>query len=202
MNNIMIRLAVAGWIGLALGAAVAAPPPPPPANGGGIKPPDQAPPGKIYFQDNVVIVGPGFVKPDSNGGTVFVELSKVNPDPVNPDSAKPSKTVVQVVREVTLVKSQIEAEAVAPPRGLLDPASLLAVLNEEDMALGGGVFADPAFLHEEVGTREPSASDRTDQASSGGAAVQVAPGTPAPARAKKGVPGSPVVPSYWQLPIR
>ncbi|MFO7534172.1 MAG: hypothetical protein R6X19_00550 [Kiritimatiellia bacterium] len=191
----------AGLIGLALSAAMAGPPPPPPPNGGTIKPPDTLPPGKIYFEDNVVIVGPGFVKPDSNGGTVFVDLSKINADTLDPNG-KNSKTFNQVVRELSQVKAQVEAEAVALPRGLLDPVSLLAVLNADDLPVGEGIFEDPAFLHEEAGSRDLSASDRTDQARSGGAAVQAAPGAPAPARAKKGGPGAPAIPSYWQLPIR
>jgi hypothetical protein len=185
---------------LALSSAMAwaLPPPPPPGDGGGIKPPDTPPPGKVYFEDNVVIVGPGFVKPDSDGGTVYIDISKLNPDPVNPDP-QPGKTVERVVREVTQVKSQVEAGAVAIPPGLLDPVSLLNMIEQAEMA---DVFDDPAFVHEESGGREPAAVDQTAKAGSGGAAVKASPDAPAPSRLNRGKPGAPVIPSYWQLPIR
>jgi hypothetical protein len=172
--------------------------PPLPTNGGGIKPPDTPPPGKIFFEDNVVIVGPGFVKPDSDGGTVYIDISKLNPDPAKTDP-QPGKTVERVVREVSTVKSQIEAGAVAIPPGLLDPASLLIMIEQAEMA---DVFDDSAFLNEESGGREPAAVDQTGKASSGGAAVTVSPDAPAPCRLNQGKPGAAVIPSYWQLPIR
>ncbi len=187
-------------VGLLIGSGMAwAVPPPPPGNGGGIKPPDAPPPGKIYFEDNVVIVGSGFVKPDADGGTVYVDLSKLSPTLVTPGKTDPGKTVNQVVREVSQVKSQVEAESVGMPRGLLDPASLMALIKEADLVLGRGVFDDPAFLHEEVGSGEPAAPDRTEQARTGGAAVQAAPDAPAPAI--RGSGAGVVVPSYWQLLI-
>jgi hypothetical protein len=182
------------------GLTWALPPPPPADNGGGIKPPDTPPPGKIYFEDNVVIVGPGFVKPDADAGTVYVDLTKLTPNAVNPDKTDPGKTVNQVVREVSTTKSQVEAAAVAIPRGLLDPASLMALLKEDDLVPGRGVFDDPAFLHEEVGSGEPAAPDRAEKARTGGAAVKAAPEAPAPAVRGSGV--GVVIPSYWQLPIR
>lgn len=201
MSSINHRIWIATIAGLLAGAGAArAVPPPPPGNGGGIKPPDTPPPGKIYFEDNVVIVGPGFVKPEADGGTVYVDLTKLTPGTVTPGKTDPDKTVNQVVREVSQVKSQVEAQAVAVPRGLLDPASLMALLKEDDLTPGRGVFDDPAFLHEAVGCGEPAAPDRTEQVRTGGAAVKTAPDAPAPAvRARdKGT----VIPSYWQLPIR
>jgi hypothetical protein len=187
--------------GMMMGTGLAwAVPPPPPGNGGGIKPPDTPSPGKIYFEDNVVIVGPGFVKPEADGGTVYVDLTKLTPGTVDPAKTDPAKTVNQVVREVSQAKSQVEAQAVAIPRGLLDPASLMALLKEDDLTPGRGVFDDPAFLHEAVGSGEPAAPDRTEQVRTGGASVKTAPDAPAPVvrERDKGT----VIPSYWQLPIR
>ena len=191
------RGALAAGLLIGAGWVWASPPPPPPGDDGGLRPPDTVPPGKIYFEDNVVIIGPGFVKPETDGGTVYVDLTKLTPDRVTPGKTDPDKTVHQVVREVTQVKSQVEAEVGGIPRGLLDPASLLALFQEDDLVPGRGVFDDPAFLHEEVGGREPAAADRTEQARTGGAAVQAAPDAPAPA-GRAGV----VIPSYWQLPLR
>lgn len=183
---------------LAAITGMAVPPPPPPGNGGGIKPPDTPPPGKVYFQDNVVIVGPGFVKPASDGGTVYIDVTKLDPGTVKPDP-QPEKTVERVVNEVSQVKSQVEAGAVTIPPGLLDPASLLIMIERAEMV---DVFDDPAFVHEETGGREPAVLDQTDKAGSGGAAVKASADAPAPAPRKRGKPGAPVIPSYWQLPIR
>ena len=201
INGIMI-----GWtLGMAVCvvAAQAAPPPPPPGGGGGSKPPDTAPPGKIFFENNVIIVGPGFVKPDSDGGTVFVEIGAVNPGTVKPGKEDPGKTIERTVREVTVVKSQVEAGAVAMPPGLLNPAALLMALDEEEEGLGGkGIFDDPAFLPQEGGSREPAAAKRPVEPGAGGAAVQAAPDAPAPRQLKRSGAGEAVIPSYWQLPIR
>lgn len=195
--NWQAMCAMTAGIVIGTGAAWAVPPPPP-GDGGGIKPPDAPPPGKIYFEDNVVIVGPGFVKPEVDSGTVYVDLTKHDPTPVTPDKTSPGKTVNEVVREVSTVKSQMEAETVDLPRGFMDPATLMAFLKEDDLITGRGVFDDPAFLHEEVGGSEPAAPDRTEQARSGGAEVKAAPDAPAVRRSGAGL----VIPSYWQLPIR
>ena len=181
--------------------ASAAPPPPPPG-GGTIKPPDAPPPGTIYFEDNVVIIGPGFVKPDADGGTVFVDLTKVEPDPITRVLPDPTPRIRQLVEELTLVKGQVEAATGAIPGGLLNPASLAAVFDEPELTAGRGVFDDPAFLHEDVGGGEAAAPDRTEQARSGGMALQVAPDAPMPTPAVRRRAADRVTPSYWQLPIR
>ncbi len=197
-----------GMSGLAAGLAVliglwevsAAPPPPP--GGGTVKPPDTPPPGRIYFEDHVVIVGPGFVKPEVDAGTVFVDLSKLDPDAVDPATPNPARKIERTVDELVRVKGQVESATGAIPAGLLDPASWLAGLVESDMTAGRGVFDDPAFLHEDVGGGEAAAPDRTEQARSGGVAVQAAPDAPALTPAERRRPADRVTPSYWQLPIR
>ncbi len=182
MNRI-IRMTAGGMAGMAIGlaAALAGTPPPPPGNGGGIAPPSAPPPGRIFFEDNVVIVGPGFVKPDSNGGTVFIDVTKLTPA-VKPDGGDTDKTVDRVVRELSQTKSQVEAGAVAVPPGLLDPAGLLMLL-----------FGDQ--LEEQVLVRDPATL--ADDPGAAGASVQAAPGAPAPHPPKRAA----AIPSYWQLPI-
>lgn len=201
MSGLTGAKAILWMAAMTAGLALAVPPPPPPGDGG-IKPPDAPPPGKIFFEDHVVIVGPGFVKPETGGGTLFIDLTRITPDKVDPDKDDTTKTIKRVVSELTQVKTQVESETGAIPRGLLDPASLLALLGEDDLAAGRGVFDDPAFLHEETGAGEAAAPDRTEQARSGGASVKTAPDAPAPSPAARKERGAPVTPSYWQLPLR
>jgi len=191
----------AGFL-LGVSAALAAPPPPPPGGGGSTLPP--APPiGRLYFQDNVVLIGPGFVKPEAEQGTIYVTLPQVSPDPVSPQTpAVREQTLRRTVDTVNRVKDQLEAATGEIPRGLLSPVSCLGELDGLPRTAGRGIFDDPAFLHEEVGGGDEAAPDRTDEARSGAAAVRVAPGAPLPTPATRRKPGAWVTPSYWQLPIR
>jgi len=154
-------------------------------------PPTKPPPGKIYFEDNVVIVAPGTTPPSSQSGTRFIVLPENGSAPI-PDSssADPSRRVRTTVERLNTVKTQVESVSGSGPMGLRDPVGLLPV------RVHGEGFESGVFVHEGVSSGEPLRLDRTDESLSVGMAVE-APPSVLPRRPRGLVPLS-----YWQLPIR